>query len=502
MEILSYHADGVYGILETRLNLEQEIKRCNVIKIVNWHQEHWTPVCLGIILQRFSEQWSQFLMHLMKVAFQILALFLILGLSLQTDVNSPFSWRQKQTKSQKFGQEVSFTCCTESENVPSIWWYNVTTFATAIIDNEPFFTVDIDILKQGSGVGMNSNIFFICGEHDRHGIQVSSRIGKLVLNLENQEGVITLLGKIESGRSSPGVVPYDEENCTWSHIITISVQPPENEHSTLGSTSTLAVSISKLAVSTSTLAVSTSTLAVSTSNFNVLYRLEIVISVIALCAISILLNIAFCVSRCSKTCKSDNGSATEGNEIGDNHQTNPTSDRYEGGGRGAFERTALSSEYLTPIVRQNCGVSGINKEGDEKLNSKTTLTLGTEKYSYENNSVLYRKVNDNCEASTSTDMLEDCSSVEDAKSTGCDLASSSCTDHPTGLPWNVTTRLAREVYVNTPTRQKKGVHLYEMPDDTWNSGNSVNLDPHARSLSTLADPCYDILNRPEIEDLG
>ena len=211
-------------------------------------------------------------------------------------------------------QEVSFTCCTESENVPSIWWYNVTTFATAIIAKEQFFTVDIS--SQSSDVGLKSDFFFICGEHDRHDMHISFRIGKLELDLEYQGGVI-LLGNIESGRSSPNI-PIDDGNCTWSHVISISV------------------------------AQSTSGLGLSTSHFSAFDHLETVILVSVLFAVSILLNIAFCMTKCSKIFKSSNSSATEGNEIRDTPQTNPTSGMYGGGALERNKSPNLTEPQIIP----------------------------------------------------------------------------------------------------------------------------------------------------------
>ena len=340
-------------------------------------------------------------------------------------------------------------------------------------------------------------------------------MGKLDFNQRTSCGVM-LFGGIKPV-TPPTSMPNDEETCSRPHVITISVKALECGHSTLENTSEPTSNI---------------------SHFGVFNQLETAIAVNALLAISILMSVALCVSRCSKISKSCNRSTPEGNPTpgtydrgalettdspyltepqaiplqvlaGNEHLKDNTTQKHDS--RKSKEEQCGSvmsteaefGEKLTPTGRRSCGVSVITKEGDKRLTSNSmqvTLTLGKEKHFYENNSIRYRNVDENYEASSPTDKLEGYSSVEDAKSTGCDFASLSYANHQMGLPSNDTTHLAKEVYMNNPTRQKNAVFSYEMPDETWQSDSSVNLEPHSRSLSSLDDASYDILNRPEIED--
>ena len=167
----------------------------------------------------------------------------------------------------EFGQEVLFTCCPNSEKVSNIGLYNVS--GSDINIEGDFFKVHIDTSRQGCGDSNKSLIFYINGEDTNTHIC----IGKLVLNLKRFCGV-TLFGKMKPGSPASS----NEDTCTRSHIIvTISAEPVglERKQKTVLFTSDIRRS-------------------------DEVCDLKSWTSLLVVFAISVLLNIASCLRKCSK----------------------------------------------------------------------------------------------------------------------------------------------------------------------------------------------------------
>ena len=211
----------------------------------------------------------------------------------------------KMNKIIEFEQEALFTCCADSENVPSIRWQDMSTIA--INGTGQFLTVN------KSRVDMKASIFFICEEFNGDDTQTSFRIGKLGLNLRYR-GSVLLFWKIEPGKFGP-VFPSEKETCTWPHLITITAEPVEYEQSTV---STLQGSISNtddVTYSPQALSISreqTESSLYSPNNnspgyplvpsqasyYHLFNDLEMGIPIIVILAISVFFNIAVCVYKC------------------------------------------------------------------------------------------------------------------------------------------------------------------------------------------------------------
>ena len=190
-----------------------------------------------------------------------------------------------------FEQKLFYTCCTKKGLIPNVWWDNIA--STAINTTGQDFTVDIDALIQNTSDGKISVIFSVYGEENN--TQIPFGIGKLVLNLQHH-GRVQLFVKIEQDREdrSATLAPNKDKTCTQSHIVVISARPIGYEHNTQG----------------------------STFHFSLFYQFVLITVILAL---SIFLNIAFCVNKYVKTSTSRSTPTTEGNEIGvSNLQTNPT----------------------------------------------------------------------------------------------------------------------------------------------------------------------------------
>ena len=116
--------------------------------------------------------------------------------------------------------EVTFTCCTDSEYVPSLWWYTTITKKMKAVGKT--FSIRLDDSTQGGGKDNKTEIFFICGDGNEDGL-AAFRIGKLVLGFQRHMSIL-LSGRIEAGRLG-SEVPTTEEICTHPYIITLHANP-------------------------------------------------------------------------------------------------------------------------------------------------------------------------------------------------------------------------------------------------------------------------------------
>ena len=366
----------------------------------------------------------------------------------------------------KFGEKVLFTCCTDSENVPSIRWQSMST--NPINATGQFLTVNIDTFRQGSGVGMKTAVFFSCGGHSSADMQTSFRIGKVVFNLQ-YKGSVLLFWKIKPDRSS--IVAHDEETCTWPHLVTITAEPVEYEQS-IGSTlqgsisNTEEVTYSTQALSTSPEQTGSSLyfpnnnlpryplVPSQASYYHLLNDLEMGIPIIVILAISVFFNIAVCVYKCSQLLASRKSSPTGGNQMSHPEGSLPSGNRIELQG-DMHEMTSMPSEMTRSIApessfdedlskavhlpdntakrhrsrryeeeqnkvffgntgadfnsklaicRQNNKLRTITKGEDETCKTKTR---GQGKSSHEDYSAVYQNVGEDSGAPTSVDMTEE-----------------------------------------------------------------------------------------------
>ena len=143
--------------------------------------------------------------------------------------------------------EVTFTCCTDSEYVPSLWWYaSITKKMKSVGQN---FTIYLNVWTEDN----ISHIFFICGEGNENEL-AAFRIGKLVLVLQYHMSIL-LSGRIESGKLS-SEVPTTEEICTHPYTITVhanshGIKNNASSHETVSHTKPLTHSTHDLSLSTS-----------------------------------------------------------------------------------------------------------------------------------------------------------------------------------------------------------------------------------------------------------
>ena len=100
--------------------------------------------------------------------------------------------------------EVTFTCCTDNDHVPSLWWYTSSTKKMKVVGKS--FSIRLD-----GGYDKKTEIFFICGEGNEDGLAMF-RIGKLVLGFQSHMTIL-LSGRIEDGRLG-SEIPTSEDICT------------------------------------------------------------------------------------------------------------------------------------------------------------------------------------------------------------------------------------------------------------------------------------------------
>ena len=213
----------------------------------------------------------------------------------------------KMNEINRYGEDTAFTCCTESDKVPSLWWYNKNTATTTQAPGQNF-TVNLDTSTQNRADSTTFVIFFICGEGNDE--LTLFRTGELVLNLEHDRVVL-------SGRIEPDSSGSDElkggKTCAHSYSISINANPLESEYSTITDGSTLNTEVLNDLTTTSQ---GTSTYTTNTTHRQHLSSpthdthadasigYEIWIPILLIGTISILLNAVVCVNKCSNILRS------------------------------------------------------------------------------------------------------------------------------------------------------------------------------------------------------
>ena len=196
----------------------------------------------------------------------------------------------------EYGQNVSFTCCTNSDNLPDVWWYeNVT---KAMKAKGRVLTITYNTSSKTGGDDRKKVLLIFCGE--RNDAELSSfRMGQLMLNLRYHRGVF-LSGTINHS-SSTLVISDGDKTCNHSYLITLTANPLTHDYSTPDITSykgNIASSISDSRTPNSPNMISLLTNHDKCSG--VCSSLEKWISPIAIFAIFIFVIIAVCVRKCYK----------------------------------------------------------------------------------------------------------------------------------------------------------------------------------------------------------
>ena len=225
--------------------------------------------------------------------------------------------------------EVTFTCCTNTDYVPSLWWYTSITKITKALGQN--FTIYLEGSTQDSGYDNISDIFFICGEGNEDEL-AAFRIGKLVLSFQSHMSIL-LSGRIEEGRLG-SEVPTSEEICTHPYIITVHANPHGMDYST---------STHEMVLHTKTITHSTHDFSLSSSRVSI--RLEIMILFIAFFAISFFANIGVSIGICRKFIVLKKNPPVDGNTC----QANIRSDSING--EGTIQMTSVSS-VVPPSAEQ------------------------------------------------------------------------------------------------------------------------------------------------------
>ena len=167
----------------------------------------------------------------------------------------------------EYRSEISFTCCTETDNVPSLWYMyrEYHEFRPVNIGEQSFMLVinDSNHLSRESKI----SVALICGK-ELNQKTVLYGIGELVLTLPYRHS-IPMSGKIKADRIGSRVLNNGQ---SYSHIYNISVfaNSSRNEH--------IAKEI--------------------TLDAEVMLDNEMWISIIVILAISLLINIAVCINKC------------------------------------------------------------------------------------------------------------------------------------------------------------------------------------------------------------
>ena len=266
----------------------------------------------------------------------------------------------------EYGEKVSFTCCTNSmdnESVPSLWYYiNRRTLKLT----EQIFAIDLDTSTHGSRDGKNS-VVFICGEGNDDEL-TSFRMGKLVLNLEYIKGV-SLSGRI-GPREPTSKVPNSEETCTHTYIITVAANFLETAYQ-------MDISVSNTGSSSSHYQRETLPTSISITNpdlyssrhskmSGVFLSLESYTSIVVVIAISLLINIVQCVSKCYKFIVFNNISPEKRN-------THPDSRSRTRIKEETIEMSSMSSELPRSAEHGSCTLhahdAGIDNASQQNIAS-------------------------------------------------------------------------------------------------------------------------------------
>ena len=122
--------------------------------------------------------------------------------------------------------EIIFTCCTETDEVPSFWWYIKNTELRPVNLVGQSLKLHINDSNVSSSAS-NELVALICGKEMGNGL-VLYGIGELANNLRYNKGV-TILSKIVAERAGSGV-PHNKQRFLHRFNITAICYPPINNN--------------------------------------------------------------------------------------------------------------------------------------------------------------------------------------------------------------------------------------------------------------------------------
>ena len=126
------------------------------------------------------------------------------------------------------GGEVFFTCCTNSDTFPSVWWQTRQTNLVPINTSGQWITIDMDSEAHGK---RKTTVILVCGQIQNNDV-ILFGIGKIDLTLE-YHGRISLFGNIEQENTFTAS-PQGETKCTGLFNITVAGYPIVNEQKNHG----------------------------------------------------------------------------------------------------------------------------------------------------------------------------------------------------------------------------------------------------------------------------
>ena len=263
-------------------------------------------------------------------------------------------------------REVFFTCCIQTENSPGLWLYDRDNKLKSINITRQLFMVNTSVLNKNQ-INVSESIVLICGEEKDHTL-VEFSIGKLFLNFTyyNRYGV-SIFRKIEHGGTASTVL-NGEQICPHKHIISVTAYPLKSEHNSTGIiTSTEAMTTYILHDSSLPIEPDgscecldnmedDSLLPTNNKRDSVFGDFETWISIIVVLSISLLLNIAVCICKCSNIITLKKSQSFEGN----NPHVNLGS--FQRNEEEAMEITSLSSQ---PVQLDEIDCSSSSQTGDD-----------------------------------------------------------------------------------------------------------------------------------------
>ena len=211
----------------------------------------------------------------------------------------------KVNKLSDYRTESYFTCCTEADDVPSLWWYGEDTEHRRVnIVGQSFM---LDISDSNLNRESKISVLLICGkEIDNRRVLYGIGELRVAMNLLYRDSVI-LSVKIKAERIDSRVLS-NGQNCPHRYNISVFANSSRNEHSTqritfdteVPTNSTLTTFPPKINTSSNCTDQNKSELLLPTneSHFGVFWYNEIWISIIVILSISLLLNIAVCINKC------------------------------------------------------------------------------------------------------------------------------------------------------------------------------------------------------------
>ena len=194
------------------------------------------------------------------------------------------------------------TCCTETDNVPSLWWFRENAGFRQVNIERQFFILDINETYLSSEESKIS-VALICGK-DMDNKRVLYGIGELVLNLRYHDSVI-LSGKIKA--EIIGSTVLSNGHCAHRYNISVFANSSRNELSTKTSTLNAEIvthsTLRTFAAETHTSSNCTDQIKpvlfspTNKSHFEVILDNKTCISIFVVLSISLLLNIAVCINK-------------------------------------------------------------------------------------------------------------------------------------------------------------------------------------------------------------